>query len=179
MPVLLVIRALHRPILRANGSDDAEPYDTIALTKLVIVQNINKNYTTQDLKVKSNRSAPIIPTSLVVNEVLPLASNTSEFGDSKVVADDVVIYLSVLRYNNKPIDICPVSRKYGEEWDFDNIQHYFNKSTISAEEALELVADYGWKIENSRLSKSFSYERYTKSKFPKYLTRTIEAMRLQ
>lgn len=91
--------------------------------------------------------------------------------------DGVIIYLSVLRYNNKVLDICPISRGILGDWKFEKVEHHFNKNSISIEDALDLVSNFGWSIREEKISKDFEYD-YSNKGFPKYLSRTIEALKL-
>ncbi|WP_185288445.1 hypothetical protein [Chryseobacterium lactis] len=87
-----------------------------------------------------------------------------------------IIYLSVLYYNNKVIDICPIKKDYSD-WSFSEVYHSFNKNKLSSEDTLDLISNYGWSLNNDKLRKNFQYSSDKNS--PTYLARTIEAMKLQ
>lgn len=87
------------------------------------------------------------------------------------------IYLSVLYYNDKIIDICPITRSYND-WDFDRVYHSFNKSLITAEDALELVTNYNWAIKGENITKDFKYE-YPKKGNTKFLKKKIEKVNIK
>ena len=89
----------------------------------------------------------------------------------------VVFYVSVLRYNGKTIDVCPISRDILSGWSFNSVSHQFKKEKISTEDALDLVANYEWEIIGKEMSRKF-YSYYSK-KLPKYLTKTIEAIKVE
>lgn len=93
--------------------------------------------------------------------------------------DGNIIYLSVLYYNDKVIDICPISKDILGEWDFDNIYHSFNKKNLSSEDALDLISNYKWSINNEKMTKSFRYARYDDKGLPNYLSKKIEAIKLK
>lgn len=86
------------------------------------------------------------------------------------------IYLSVLYYNDKIIDICPITRSYND-WDFDKVYHSFNKSLITAEDALELVTNYNWTVREGNVTKNFEYDY--KKQNPKFLKKKIETIKIK
>ena len=93
-------------------------------------------------------------------------------------ADGFIVYFSVLKYKNKTIDICPITRNYNGELDFDNIYHKFNKNLILNEDALKLLSEYYFEIQDDIISRQFTFE-IDSEKFPDFLTRTTEVMRLK
>ncbi|WP_407534516.1 hypothetical protein [Elizabethkingia miricola] len=120
-----------------------------------------------------------------VNQLSILSVNKKELsGKAKIKesplsasdAEGIIIFLSVLRYNGKTIDICPISRNIIGDWKFNDLEHRFDKNLISAEDALDLASNYGWNIRNEKISKSFY--SFSEKKFPAYLTQTIEAIKL-
>ncbi|WP_267403780.1 MULTISPECIES: hypothetical protein [unclassified Chryseobacterium] len=84
------------------------------------------------------------------------------------------IYLSVLYYNDKIIDICPITKSY-QDWDFNRVYHSFNKSLITAEDTLELITNYNWTVRGENVTKNFEYE-YSKKGNPKFLKKKIEVL---
>lgn len=90
-----------------------------------------------------------------------------------------IIYLSVLYYKDKVIDICPISKNIIDKWAFDEINHSFNKNNLSSEDALDLVSNYGWNINKEKISKSFRYTRFDDKGLPNYLIKKIEAVKLK
>lgn len=114
----------------------------------------------------------ISPTTLTpITEVVPdtdtIQPNTNE---------GIIIYVSILRYNGKTIDICPIRRDIFLNWDFKSVSHQFSKNVISMEDALDLVGKFNWKIDGDMISKLYFS---TEEKLPKYLTKTIEAIKLK
>lgn len=117
-------------------------------------------------------------------------TSTSKYNGEKIVKSQLnkvpdadenylegnIIYLSVLYYNNKVIDICPIKKDYND-WSFNEVYHSFNKSKLSSEDALDLISNYGWSLSNDKLRKTFQYSSDKNS--PSYLVKTIEAMKLQ
>lgn len=93
--------------------------------------------------------------------------------------DGNIIYLSVLYYKDKVIDICPISKNIFNSWDFDEINHSFNKNNLSSEDALDLVSNYGWSINKEKISKSFRFAMYDDKGLPNYLTKKMEAIKLK
>jgi hypothetical protein len=162
-------------------SNDNDTTENIQLTTLDVGTIEKTEYTHSTSKYKYEKGAKIAPTTLVtanIDDSLTLTSNTIKPKQERQI-DGVVIYVSVLRYNGKTIDVCPITRGYSDDWDFNKIRHRFNKSAITSEEALQLVSEYGWSISGEDLKKDFSYDHILNKGFPKYLTRTIEAMKLK
>lgn len=162
-------------------SNDNDTTDNIQLTTLNIATLEKKEYSTSTSKYKYEKGTKITPTTLVTDN---LEGNQSTATDTlkpkqEAQSDGIIIYVSVLRYNGKTIDICPITRDYSDDWDFNKVRHRFAKSTVTAEEALQLVSEYGWTISEEDLKKDFSYDYIASKGFPKYLTRTIEAMKLK
>jgi len=93
--------------------------------------------------------------------------------------DGNIIYLSVLYYKDKVIDICPISKNIFNSWTFDEINHSFNKNNLSSEDALDLVSNYGWNIDKEKISKSFRFAMYDDKGLPNYLTKKMEAIKLR
>ncbi|WP_139421487.1 hypothetical protein [Chryseobacterium mulctrae] len=93
--------------------------------------------------------------------------------------DGNIIYLSVLYYKDKVIDICPISKNIINNWTFDEVNHSFNKNNLSSEDALDLVSNYGWSIDKEKISKSFRFARYDDKGLPNYLTKKMEAIKLK
>jgi|GEM_PF-1206331 len=89
----------------------------------------------------------------------------------------IVFYVSVLRYKDKTLDVCPIPRGYSD-WSFEKVEHKFDKKLLSTEDALDLISNYGWRIYNDKISKDFSYS-YNDKGFPSYLTKTIEAIKVE
>ena len=103
--------------------------------------------------------------------------NTIQNSDSETESGNI-IYLSVLYYNNKIIDVCPITRGY-LDWEFDEVQHSFDKNKITPEDALDLVSNYGWSISNEKIRKNFKYVSYSDKKYPSYLLKTFEVVKLK
>lgn len=89
-----------------------------------------------------------------------------------------IIYISVLYYNGKIIDICPITKGYGS-WSFNNIYHSFNRNKITSDDALELITNYGWEIHNEKIGKSYKFELNSDKKLPNCFTKKIEALKLK
>lgn len=90
-----------------------------------------------------------------------------------------IIYLSVLYYNGKVIDICPVTKNIINKWDFDNIYHSIDQDKLTPEHALDLISNYHWSIYKEKITKSFKYISSYEKPFPSYLTKSIEAIKLK
>jgi len=88
-----------------------------------------------------------------------------------------VIYISVLYYNDKIIDICPIPRSIINKWDFDDVYHYIDKDEITSEHALDLISNYNWNLYKEKISKGFKYT--SERKFPPYLKKKIESIKLK
>lgn len=94
-----------------------------------------------------------------------------------VTSGELVFYVSVLRYNGKTIDVSPISRDMLDTESFAAIVHKFKKDEISAEDALDLVSNYQWEISGKEIIRKFY--RHSSKKLPKYLTKTIEAIKVE
>lgn len=107
-------------------------------------------------------------------------SNLTSIQNSDVdVIDGNVIYLSVLYYNDKIIDICPISKNIIDNWAFDEVNHSFNKNSITPENALDLISNYGWRVNDEKISKSFRYTSTYDEGLPNYLVKKFEAIKLK
>ncbi len=93
--------------------------------------------------------------------------------------DGNIIYLSVLYYNDKVIDICPISKNIIDDWAFDEVNHSFNKNNLTPQDALDLVSNYGWRISKDKISRSFRYVSSYDKVLPNYLIKKIEAVKLK
>ena len=93
--------------------------------------------------------------------------------------DGNVIYLSVLYYNDKVIDICPITKNIIDDWAFDEVNHSFNKNNLTPQDALDLVSNYGWRISKDKISRSFRYSSPYDKGFPNYLIKKIEMIKLK
>jgi hypothetical protein len=105
------------------------------------------------------------------------AINDSISPKDKKLGLGIVFYVSVLRYNGKTLDVCPIPRGYSD-WSFEKVKHKFDKKLLSTEDALDLISNYDWLIYNDQISKDFSYV-YNDKGFPSYLTKTIEAIKVE
>lgn len=170
----------YSPSSYGTYSTNKDTSENIPLTTLNIWTLEKNEYTVTTSKSKYERGAKVISSTLVSENI---EDNQTVSDTSKIKKENqnegIIIYVSVLRYNGKTIDICPITRDYSDDWDFNKIRHKFLKSTISAEEALQLVSDYGWKISGEELKKDFSYDYISSKGLPKYLTKTVEAMKLK
>lgn len=147
---------------RKNNKISASSLTTVKTTGINSYRNIDDN---SNIEVEQKNT-----------EVETSNQNGNSKNENK--SDGVTIYLSVLRYNGKTIDICPVTRGILGNWDFDKTYHSFEKSLISTDDALDLVSNFGWRIKEDKISKDYSYS-YNDKGLPKYLTKTIEAMKLK
>ncbi len=151
---------------------------------------------------KSSSSKSISSSNYSLNEIdideIPISSLTASSGVSSTIkkkdrlagkieirpsslvnnsTSDNVIYISVLRYEDEVIDVSAIPRKYNGEYELREAFHKFSKEKISSDDALELVSEFGWKLEGDILSKRFY--SFTREKSPEYLTKTLEALRLE
>ncbi len=158
------------------------------------------NYSSSNTKsiesTNSIISSTLVPTPITKTEFAEKISNHSysnnreitetqligvsfDLNSEKPNSEGVIIYVSVLRYNGTTIDICPITRGIVGDWEFTKVQHRFNKVKISSDEALELISNYGWEAKKDEISKNYSYSSYNDKGLPKYLTKTIEAIKLK
>ncbi|QNK64835.1 hypothetical protein H7F33_10295 [Pedobacter sp. PAMC26386] len=105
------------------------------------------------------------------------AVNDTISSKEKKIRLDIVFYVSVLRYKDKTLDVCPIPRVYSD-WSFEKVEHKFDKKLLSTEDALDLISNYGWHIYNDQISKDFS-NSYNDKGFPSYLTKTTEAIKIE
>lgn len=157
--------------------------ENIPLTGLQMEALTKTEYQTTTANSKYQKGVKISPSTLQIDgepeyQGATIISDTIK-AKQEIRNNSLVIYISVLRYNGKAIDICPITRNYSGDWDFNKVQHRFIKTAITAEEALQLVADYEWIISGEELKKDFSYDYFSSKGFPKYLTKTIEVMKLK
>jgi len=143
----------------STNNDKAESYGITSLSFLTTNNSEIKDSTIS----KNNRSKEEIKPSELINV------EENEEG--------VIFYVSVLRYNGKTIDICPIKRDYSDEWDFNDVKHVVNKNDLSTEQALDLVSNYSWSIKAEKMTKSFY--SFSKTELPDYLSKTIEAIKVQ
>lgn len=107
-------------------------------------------------------------------------SNLVSIQNSDLETDDgTIIYLSVLYYNDKVIDICPITKNIIDDWAFDEVNHSFNKNNLTPQDALDLVSNYGWRISKDKISRSFRYPSPYDKGFPNYLIKKIEVIKLK
>lgn len=107
-------------------------------------------------------------------------SNLVSIQNSDLDTDDGnIIYLSVLYYNDKVIDICPITKNIINKWAFDEVNHSFNKNNLTPQDALDLISNYGWSVSNEKISKDFRYVSSYDKGFPNYLSKKIEAVKLK
>lgn len=90
-----------------------------------------------------------------------------------------IIYVSVLYYKDQILDICPVPKNIIDNWEFKNVTHSFDKDQITSDDALDLVSNYGWSISREKIRKNFEYISSFDKGSPEYLTKKIEAIKLQ
>lgn len=126
---------------------------------------------------KNSQNGEFLTSTSRYNGEKIVKSQLNKFTDTdENYLDGNIIYLSVLYYNNKVIDICPIKKDYND-WSFSEVYHSFNKNKLSSEDALDLISNYGWSLNNDKLRKNFQYSSDKNS--PAYLVKTIEAMKLQ
>jgi len=152
-------------------SDEEE----IAATTLKLITLNQANRNTNKESYPNARGQKVVPTTLIFPAVVSTDSSSSS---TKYTNEGIVFYVSVLRYNGKTIDICPIPRERYSGWDFTKVAHKFDKKFLTTEDTLELIAKYGWRIDDDEMSKDFSYS-YGDKGFPKYLTKSIEAIKVQ
>ncbi len=144
--------------------------------------NYNSFNTTDNSEIKrvSSSSLTVNNSTLDVEKKRDWLGRKFEIAPSALISSDSsenIVYISVLRYQNEVIDICAIGRNYKGEYELTGAFHKFLKDKISNDHALELISKYGWEINNDFLSKRF----YSSSsgKGPSYLTKTLEALRLE
>ena len=165
----------------SSNSTEPNSEENIPLTTLSVATIDKLEFTNSTSKYKHSKGEKIISTTLsrdndTSNNIVETDTIKS---NQETNNNGIIIYVSVLRYDGKTIDICPVSRDYSGDWDFNKVQHHFQKKSITAEEALILISDYGWIISEEDLKKDFTYDYISSKGFPKFLTKTIEAMKLK
>lgn len=158
-----------------NKSDDTQ---NIPLSTLEISPLEQSDYSHSTSKYKNGKGDRIQPAKVitVLDEVNPSLSETLDTSNQQSAG--ALIYISVLRYNGRTIDICPITRGYFSEWEFDKVHHSFDKKLISTVDALDLISNYGWRISDETISKDYTYN-YSDKGLPEYLTKTIEALKLK
>lgn len=89
-----------------------------------------------------------------------------------------VIYVSVLRYQGKVIDIYPITRDASGNWQYEKADHIVVRQVFAVEHMQELVSKYGWIHTMEGVYKKFSKSN-ADGAFPEYLSKTVEAIKLQ
>jgi len=133
-------------------------------------QNLN------DDKVNSD-SKYLVKTSDYNGETIELSKLSSIQNTDTSNEEGNVIYVSVLYYNDKVIDVCPISKNIINNWDFNNVYHFIDKNEITPEHALDLISNYNWNLYKEKISKGFMYT--SDKKFPSYLKKKIESLKLK
>lgn len=163
--------SLQNSSIRGVDSKD----DKISLTTLKFSNSSETNAGSDNSIITKYKGQKIALTKLklinedVIDDTLSLGQKKSDVG--------IVFYVSVLRYKDKTLDVCPIPRGYSD-WSFEKVEHKFDKKLLNTEDALDLISNYGWRIYNDEISKDFSYS-YNDKGFPSYLTKTIEAIKVQ
>ncbi|MNS22674.1 hypothetical protein D3C72_544760 [compost metagenome] len=157
-------------------SSNTQPTVEIAPSSLKVDTISNYNYSKTSNTIIHNYE--IVPATLSSAPVEYISTKNGYVEKQSGENGELIIYISVLRYYNKIIDICPITRGYSNKWDFEKVKHSFRKELISAEHALELVSEYNWIISSGNISRDFSYS-YSRKLLPSYLTIKIEAMKLK
>lgn len=147
------------------------------LLKLVKVNQVSDNKKNRSSIYYDVQGRKVTDTKLNFMAIDSVAQQISTNNGDRI-DEGIVFYVSVLRYNGKTIDVCPISRGIIKDWAFEKISHEFHKTKITTEHALDLVSNYGWTISGEKISKDFYYE-YSDKKLPKYLTKTIEAIKVE
>jgi len=157
----------------SSSNSSAPKSDEIALTTLKFAAvNVNDGASAKPAYIKEKGQKIALTTLNFID-----SRGDSANLEDKTEVGGIVFYVSVLRYKGKTLDICPVPRGYSG-WDFEKVEHKFQKKDIATEDALDLISNYGWRIYSDEISKNFSYGSTDKS-FPTYLTKTVEAIRVE
>lgn len=147
----------------------------ISLTTLKFYNSSGTNVDTDNNIITKYKGQKIGLTKLkLINED---SSDDTLSLDQKKADLGIIFYVSVLRYKDKTLDVYPIPRGYSD-WSFEKVEHKFDKKLLSTEDALDLISNYGWRIYNDQISKDFSYS-YNDKGFPAYLTKTIEAIKVE
>ncbi|QNN42942.1 hypothetical protein [Pedobacter roseus] len=149
--------------------------DKIASTTLKFSNSSETNLGSDNIIIAKYKGQKIALTKLkFINEE---ATDDTLISKDRNPGSGIVFYVSVLRYKDKTLDVCPIPRGYSD-WSFEKVDHKFDKKLLSTEDALDLISNYGWRIYNDQISKDFSYS-YNDKGFPPYLTKTIEAIKVE
>lgn len=162
-----------------NTSGDGTPNNTTLSILTVSPVGKSEYSKTTASKYSYGKADKIVPTTLETAETgtdLPGSDTVNTAPDKNTKG--IVIYVSVLRYNGRAIDICPITRGVLGDWEFDKVTYTFNKAEISTEDALDLVSNYGWHIKEDKISK-YHFTSYSNKESPEYLSTTIEAIKLK
>lgn len=157
----------------SSGNSSALKSDEIAFTTLKFAAvDVNDGSGAKPAYIKEKGQRIALTTLKFINS----GDEDANLKD-KTEVGGIVFYVSVLRYKGKTLDICTIPRSYGR-WDFEKVSHEFQKKDITTEDALDLVSNYGWNISNDEISKNFQYD-YSSKGLPSFLTKTIEAIRVE
>ena len=151
--------------------------------------SIESFYRRQVLRFKLRPKSSITVSDLTVGTLtitLPVTQlvqlSTYESGnDQSLLKQDttknqLVIYLSVLRYRGKIIDVSPISRDFSGEEDYSRIVHKLSKASLEPSDALEMVSNYGWQATGNKLYKLYSTYN---QKDPSFISRAIESRKIK
>ncbi|WP_148289315.1 hypothetical protein [Fibrella aestuarina] len=152
--------------------------------------SVESFYRQQILRLKLSPKGSIAPSDLTTGTLTVNISDSQSLqvtGDNPNVIQSSLnqdttgksssaIYLSVLRYRGKVIDISPIGRDYSGEEDYSRTVHKSSRSSLDPSDALEMVSNYGWQVTGSKLYKSYSSYN---QKDPSFISRTIELIRLK
>lgn len=155
-------------------SDPVSKDDKIGLTTLKFSNSNETNLGSDDINIKYKGQKVALTKLKFISEEATNDTNSSKDKNSGL---GIVFYVSVLRYKDKTLDVCPIPRSYSG-WSFEKVEHKFDKKLLSTEDALDLISNYGWRIYSDQISKDFSYSFNDKG-FPSYLTKTIEAITVE
>lgn len=154
----------------------------LALSSVVLAQE--KGFVNLDgqffntCNVKNNINGTLDYYEILPTILIPL-SNISIADSNEIKNENVgkILVLSVLRYKNKIIDICPITIE--DKRLPTSFTHSFKKNTIPIELVLDLISNYEWKIEGDIVSKNFYPSLKNDFKYPKEIESTFEAVKLK
>ena len=136
-----------------------------------------EDYSYKNLSKENSDSKYLTKTSDYDGETIEVSKLNAIQNTDTSNEEGNVIYISVLYYNDKIIDICPIPRNIINKWDFDDVYHYVDKDEITSEHALDLISNYNWNLYKEKIFKGFKYT--SERKFPPYLKKKIESIKLK
>lgn len=83
--------------------------------------------------------------------------------NTDTVKNALPLYISVLRYKGKIIDICPIPKSilsYDYDFSYGRVYHKISKQKMSSEHIVELISNYGFTLEGDDLKLSLPIRSY-------------------